>query len=250
MNSFPKFLISLLIIIFSVINILHAQTISKNNFEIGLGLGTTIYQGDIEPGALGSYKRLQPSFSLYAGKWVNQFFLIQATFTHAEITAHDSDWAQPAFKKMRNLNFSTSINEINARIVFSPFGNINYTPDKRWYPYAFAGIGAAFTHINRDWSGIDSSFLNLKNQQHLSLDSAHRLPSSIPSVPLGAGIRYMISPNISLFGEVTYRLPVTDYLDGFSYLGNTNRKDNYYNYSIGINFSLSDDKSRCPKAKQ
>lgn len=238
-----------MVVVFSAVNSLHAQIILKNNFEIGLSAGTAIYQGDIEPGALGSYKRLQPSFNLYAGKWINQFFLVQAVFTHANITAHDSDWANPAFKRMRNLNFNTSINEINARIMFSPFGNANYTPDKRWYPYAFAGIGLAFTNIHRDWSGIDSSFLNEKNLENLSLDSAHHLPKSIPVIPFGAGIRYTLSSNISLFGEVTYRLPVTDYLDGFSYLGNTNRKDNYYNYSIGINYTFSGN-SKCPKAKR
>ncbi len=251
MNAYLKILIAIVFVFvfLCTINTVQAQ-ISKNYFEVGLGLGTTIYQGDIEVTSAGNYKRLRPALSIYGGKWLSKYFLVQGSFTHGAITAYDADWKTPAYKQLRNLNFHTSINEVDARIVFSPFGNAAYTPDKRWYPYLFAGAGIVFTHVKRNYSGIDSSFLTAKNMDNLALDSAHKLPSVIHSVPFGAGVRYVVSPHISLFAEFAYHLPVTDYLDGFSYIANPRQKDNYYNYSIGVNYTFFNNASKCPKVKR
>ncbi len=248
MNAYQKLFVVVFIFL-CIMNAAQAQ-VSKSNSEVGLSAGTTIYQGDIEPGTLGSYKRLRPSFSIYGGRWLDKYFLLQGSFTHASITANDSDWSTPAYKQLRNLNFHTSINEVDARLIFSPFGNVAYTPEKRWYPYAFIGAGIAFTHIKRNWSGIDSSFLTAKNINNLALDSAHKLPSAIPSLFGGAGVRYVLSSHVSLFADVTYRLPVADYLDGFSYFANPQHKDDYYNFCIGINYTFFNNASKCPRVKR
>lgn len=234
---------------FAAVKTASAQT---SNYTIGIGAGTYIYQGDLVPGDLGSYRHLTPSLQAYAGKWINPYFQVRLSFAKGNLIANDSDYAAPAWKRERNLRFQTSVNELTVRLVFSPFGNADILPDKRLFPYLFAGAGASFLRTKRDWSGISSSFISdVKMAANVTLDSAALMPSVLLSVPFGAGITYALSPRLSLWGEAAYHLPVTDYLDGFSYLGHTDKKDNDYSIHVGVSYTLfKNNYTRCPTANK
>ncbi|RYZ16386.1 MAG: hypothetical protein EOO16_25910 [Chitinophagaceae bacterium] len=68
----------------------------------------------------------------------------------------------------------------------------------------------------------------------LATDLAQTPARGIPVVPLGAGLRYGLGPSLTLWGETAYRLSHTDYLNGFSQVGNPKRFDHYQSYSIGL----------------
>lgn len=218
-------------------------------FVVGIGAGTYVYQGDLVPSYMGGYKALHPALQLYAGKWINPYFQVRASIATGKIEANDADYTKPVWKKDRNLRFSSPIQQLTVRVLFSPFGNNIHTPDRHLYPYLFAGAGVALVHVKRDWSGISPATLSSQKMiTALAADSAARLPSSMSSVPLGAGASYALSQRWSVFGEAAYHLSVSDYLDGFSYIGNSNRKDNYYTMSIGVNYTfIKDIRNRCPR---
>ncbi len=212
-----------------------STTMAQNDrpFVVGIGAGTYVYQGDLVPSYMGGYKALHPALQVYAGKWINPYFQVRASIGTGKIEANDADYSKPAWKKDRNLRFSSPITQITGRILFSPFGNSSRTPDRRLYPYLFGGAGVSKVRVKRDWSGISAATIaSEKMATALAADSAALLPTSIVSIPLGAGANYALSPRWSLFGEAAYHLSMTDYLDGFSYVGNSNRKDNYYMMNI------------------
>ena len=222
-------------------------------WEAGIGVGTTIYQGDLAPSAFGNFKRLKPALSIYFGKTLSPYVSVGINYSAGKVAASDADYPSPKWRKDRNLNFSSPINELTAKVVFRPFGYDGLTPNLHFYPYIFAGAGAAFVNIRRDWSGISPTLLeNEKTAQDLAADTMYQLPTVIPAIPVGAGVAYLLSPSVSLFGELTYHVAVTDYLDGFSNLGNSDKKDNYYMMAVGVHFNFSMRKSgftKCPSVK-
>ena len=51
----------------------------------------------------------------------------------------------------------------------------------------------------------------------------------LPVIPVGAGIKWMVTPCIAVNAEATLRISFSDYIDGFfSYAANPKRKDAYY----------------------
>jgi hypothetical protein len=84
-------------------------------------------------------------------------------------------------------------------------------------PYLFAGLGVSLLNIKRDWSRFNAEYFSSepKTLSGLAADQQHPLPALIPVFPMGIGIRYPISPSISVNAETSYRFTFTDYLDGF-----------------------------------
>ncbi len=247
MNLYCKTTALLFFIVLMYNNQVAAQT--GNNFVAGIGAGTFVYQGDLVPSDAGGYRRLHPAIQLYVGKWANPFFQFRVGYDAGKISAYDADYSSPSWKQARNLRFSASLHKLSARIVFSPLGNTSLTPDRHLYPYLFAGAGATFARISRDWSHMSSSMLESEKMANaLAADSAAQLPSTLLSLPFGAGMSYSVSPRISLFGEAAYHLPVTDYLDGFSRIANNKKNDNYYQLSVGVNYTFfKNNYTRCPR---
>ncbi len=248
MSVYRKKFLALFTIIFLSFGNVNAQY-EDDGWEAGIGVATMIYQGDLA-GTFGSYKRLKPAINLYGGKMLGDYFSVRVSYTAGKISADDADYASPTWRRERNLHFSTSINELTAKIVFKPYGSTSFTPNSNFYPYVFAGAGVAFVRVKRDWSGITDALLQQeKTATDLVADTMYHLPGIIQAIPVGAGMGYRLSPAVSLFGELTYHLAITDYLDGFSHLGNTSKKDNYYMLQMGVhcNFSLKKNGfTKCP----
>ncbi|OIN58477.1 type IX secretion system protein PorG [Arsenicibacter rosenii] len=106
--------------------------------EIGGGLGTYLYKGDISPS-------INPRFALPAG---NLFFRYNATRSFSAragigigaIKAEDRVSNDP-FQQARDYSFRTTIGEISADVEynFRDFRMVRWP--KNWTPYVFAGIG-------------------------------------------------------------------------------------------------------------
>jgi len=128
----------------------------------------------------------------------------------------------------------------------------NGVEDRRGFaPYVFAGAGLAIFNIQRDWSRYNAAYFNNETvSSGLSADIAHRVPKTLPVVPVGLGVKYFISPDLAVHAETNYRLMSSDYLDGFSKAANDNKKDNFYSLSIGMIFSLGyKNRNDCPPVK-
>ena len=228
----------------------HIATAQTDNpkYEFGLNLGFFVYQGDLTPEKFGSFKTQQFSFDLHANKIMNPSFSVRANLSLGKLKGDDALYSNPAYRQQRNFNFTTPVTELTAQLVWNVAGR-NYA-DKGFSPYIFAGAGFSFLKIKRDWSNINTTYFAPETSEvwaGLAADSAHKLPKVLPVIPVGAGVKYFITPNWAVTAETSYRLISTDYLDGFSQAANPQKKDSYLNYSIGVLYRTGKkDRLGCP----
>lgn len=204
-------------------------------YEFGVNLGFSVYQGDLSPERLGSFKTQKFSVGLHASKVLSPSFLLRGNLSFGKLKGDEAKYSNPEYHQQRNFNFTTPVTELSAQVVWNVAGK-NYT-DKGFSPYLFAGAGLSFLNIKKDYSNISTSYFDAETSEiwaGLAADSAHKLPKIIPVIPVGAGIKYFITPNWAVNAESSYRIATTDYLDGFSEAANPDKKDNYLGYSIGI----------------
>jgi Domain of unknown function (DUF6089) len=225
-------------------------TASYSQYEFGANFGFTVYQGDLTPEKFGSFKTQKFALGLHADRILGHTFSIRGNLLISKLKGDDGLYDQPEYRQQRNFNFTSSLIELSALLVFNITAK-NYA-DKGLSPYVFAGAGLSFLNIKRDWSRLNRDYFNVQNHvltDGLAIDSAHSLPRVIPVVPVGGGLRYFFGPQWGINAEASYRLSYTDYIDGFSKAANPDLNDHYLNYALGIIFRPGQDKKNklgCP----
>lgn len=205
-----------------------------SNYEVGAGIGAFIYQGDLTPQRFGSVITLRPGLMLHGTKIINSNYALRLNFSIASLRGDDGKYNTPGYRQFRNFNFKTPVIEFSPQIVWSPSGWIEQGP--RISPYVFAGFGLSYLNIRRDASGFDASKFGFEENlpARIAEDLSKRTPRLLPVIPVGAGLRYAITPSLLLNGELNYRHTFSDYVDGFSQAANPKQKDHYYSLSIGL----------------
>jgi hypothetical protein len=240
------------ILFFVIATSLQAQNGYKWMAAINGGL--LIYQGDLTPSAVGSYKTASPVVGFSFARIINPYFAIRGNAAFGKLKADDAAYNNPAWRKSRALNFSTPVTELSAQVVWNPFGNNSNELGMRLTPYIFAGAGVSFVNIKRDYSKLDTTVFafNSKTTAGLVQDLADNTPRSLFIMPVGAGLSYYLSKRWSLNYELNFRYTFTDYLDGFSYVANPRQKDYYHSHTIGLVYRFGgngNDKFGCPVMK-
>lgn len=229
------------------IYLLRAQ-IKLSKYQVGVSGGVFVYQGDLTPETLGAYKTMKPQLALHIYRTMTPSFAIRLNITRGKLHADEAKYRNPDWRQQRNFAFTTPVTEIAVQGVW----NFLAPKSPRLSPYIFAGAGAGFVKINRDFSRMNTEIFgsNSQVQQGLVVDVAKKLPRIIPVVPVGAGLSYAINDRFTAMAESSYRLSFTDYLDGFSEAANPERNDHYLSHSIGVRYSFNkknDKELGCPK---
>lgn len=244
------------IVILSFTMFLPAEAQSRYKWMIGVNTGTMIYQGDLTPSTFGSYKTPSLTFGVSAAKILNPYFAVRANAVFGKLKGDDAVYKNPVWRQYRAFNFTSSVTEFNAQLLWSPYGNNSHETGQRITPYLFGGAGVSFVNISRFYSRLDSASFGFsaKQQNGLRIDSARNLPRKLFVLPLGAGLSYHLSSRWSLNYELTFRYTFTDYLDGFSYSVNPGSKDYYHSHTLGLVYRFGgnageDTKLGCPVIK-
>jgi hypothetical protein len=214
-----------------------AQT-SIQKFQFGVSIGTFVYQGDLAPSALGSYKTLKPAINLFASKLMSPSFALRGNLAFGKLKGDDAKYSSPAYRQQRNFYFTSPVVELSAIAEWNILGR-NYI-SRGLSPYLFAGIGYSFLKIKRDYSRLNTEYFSSESalMTGLPADAQHSLPHGLLVLPVGAGTRYYLSDRIGISAEISYRLMSSDYLDGFSKAANPTKSDHYYIYSIGALYRI------------
>lgn len=222
-----------------------------HRLEAGIHAGILIYTGDLTPADAGSYITAKPQYGFYAAYIVNRSFSVRANFLFGSLKGDESKYSSPEYRQERNLKFTTPVAEFTGMVVWDILQKNAVEQRKGLAPYIFAGAGISLLNIHRDYSQYNAAYFNEEAANAgLVTDAAHRLPRSLPVIPLGAGLKYFISPKLAVQAETNYRLMSSDYLDGFSHAANPAKKDNYYGFSIGAVLALGyRDRNDCPPVK-
>lgn len=246
MFTIPKKSVFFLIAVCCFSSFLNAQS-QKAPMSFGFQFGTFVYQGDLVPSFVGTYRTIKPMFSLVVNKPVSNNFSLRGSFSKGQISADESVYTTPAWRQIRAFQFSSPVTEIAASLVFD-FVDQTLDNTGRISPYVFAGAALTFLNVQRDWSRFNYANFSPKDPMVLGLaqDSIHKLPSQLPVIPIGAGLRYTINARWSVNAELDYRYSFSDYIDGFSKSANPRAKDSYYSISAGLNYHLLNNGIKCP----
>jgi hypothetical protein len=235
-----------------ILNVSNAEAQNKSSkYELGIAVGAFVYQGDLTPHRLGSLKTLRPGIIVHGSRKINATMALRLNLSIASLRGDDSKYNVPAYRQQRNFKFSTPLIELSPQLVWSPWGWEEVGP--KISPYVFGGVGLSYLRIRPDWSNFNASHFILEENlpARIAEDIAHGTPRLLPVIPVGAGIRYAISPKLVMNAELSYRTTFTDYLDGFSKAANPNLKDKYYSVSVGViyRFGKSNNSWDCPPVK-
>jgi hypothetical protein len=226
-----------------------AQSSVLPKWEVGLGVGPYVYQGDLAPSALGSWKTVRPGVSAFGSRILNRFFALRTNLTVAGLAGDDRKYGDVDWREARGLRFNTSVFEVSEVLVWDILGNNDNHYATRFSPYVFGGVGYSFLRVRRDASRFSTGFFGAKSTvaEGLAADLDHSEPRGVPVIPVGVGVRYSIAPAWSLSLESSYRVAFTDYLDGFSKVADPRRNDHYYGISIGVVYTFLRGRSiKCP----
>ena len=237
MNIVLKEAVFMMIILYCHNLAIHAQT-NKPKFQFGAGAGAFIYQGDLAPSSLGSYKTIKPVINLFAAKFFSSSLSLRANLAFGGLKGDDAKYSNPGYRQQRNFNFRTPVAEITGIAEWNLLGR-NYI-NKGFSPYLFGGVGYSFLKIKRDWANLNIAYFSAESAMMtgLSEDVQHSLHKGLLVLPVGIGARYYLSDKIGISAETSYRLSSTDYLDGFSQSANPSKRDQYYSHTIGVVYRL------------
>jgi hypothetical protein len=220
-----------------------------SKFELGVNAGVFVYQGDLTPSQLGSYKTLKPEINFFVNRILNAVFSLRTNLALGGLKGDDAKYSSPEYRQQRNLNFKSPVFEISELLVADIFKNNLPGRSPGVSPYLFAGLGFSLLNIRRDWSRFNAEYFIFEagTLSGLAADKQHPLPTLIPVLPMGMGIRYPISSRISINVETSYRFTFSDYLDGFSKAANDTRRDSYMSHRVGLIYHFKNDSwLKCP----
>lgn len=186
--------------------------VNAQSFHVGGFAGVSNYQGDLTENFYGS-KMIRPALGLGLEYEFSDRFSLRSAFHYGRVAGDDKK--NGSALKPRNLNFITNIYEFS---LIGEFRLLNMS-ELSWTPYVMAGIAFFnFDPYTKDTSGNKVFLQPLSTEgQGLSL-----YPESKPyantqlAIPFGAGIRYQMTPDITVGFETGIRKLFTDYLDDVS----------------------------------
>ena len=220
------------------------------SYEVGGGMGTSVYSGDIirkiDPGQAG----LQGT--LFGKRNFDNVWSLKLGVSVAELMAADSIQPIDAMASLRNAYVDGRITEFSALMEFNFLDYANHKSEFRFSPYAFFGLGYSFVQ----GEGRINASIPVED---------YRLSTLV--IPFGGGVKYLLTNQLTLGMELGFRPTTSDLLDkldstlpalarydtpivqtsqalskGLNY-GNPNTKDWYY--FLGVTLSYTITKARC-----
>lgn len=205
--------------------------IGTKNLKLGLGLMTTMYQGDMSMDESGSF-RVYPGVNLsIQSQRVRRIQLqLNAGFGHF---ADQYDNGVPAAPEgVQPVSFvETSFFYGDLRLRLTPF------PWHRVRPYA--SVGAGFLIFSP--KDLDGKFLS---DAILTRPEGENYNTSVPQLPMSLGIQTEMTGLLGAGIEYTYRFTPTDYLDNIGSLGNRAGYDRLHNVTFSLYFNFSGRRGR------
>jgi len=170
-------------------------------------------------------KNTKPCFGIYfMGIYQNKIGVrLEGTF--GKVFAYDSILKpfvpNTSGRYERNLSFRSDIKDFQLSLEIYPtilFGNFSDNGPSPLLPYLVGGIGYfSFdpeANLNGEWHRLEP--LHTEGQGFVEYRDRKPYKLSQINYPVGAGIKYELSPSINLRLELVHRILTTDYLDDVS----------------------------------
>lgn len=189
-----------------------ATSISFAQFRLGMFGGIANYAGDlVDQPYIG--KLTKPALGITGSYELTDRFSLRASFIHGTLEGDDR-YNKKDYLKLRNLNFTSKINEFSLLAEVSTFSLY----EKKWTPYVFLGLGVFhFNPYTHDSAGQKVYLKPLSTEGEGILGYSAR-PYNLTqlAIPFGGGVKFAISDGVQLGLEIGIRKLFTDYLDDVS----------------------------------
>lgn len=199
-----KFSLLLIICFFS------GLSFGQRGYELGVRTGFSHYFGDLNT----SYQLNDAGFSfgILGRRNLNERVSFAAGFDYGRISASDFD-SNNNFQKMRNLDFKSSVFDLNLVMEFNFFPYIHGSDENYYTPYIFGGLSFLKFNPTTEYNGESYSLRDLgtegqQNGQEYALFSS--------AFVFGIGFKWDINRDWSLNASLSGRNVFTDYIDDVS----------------------------------
>lgn len=201
--------------------------LSAQNFEVGVGLGPTAYNGDLSVHTgKDIFGNMGINGTVFGNYYIHPFVNLGLSLSYGQISGSDR-YAEDDVLRRRNLSFQSNITEVALRVEFNLTRFEPYNFRSGASPYLFGGIGWFWFDPKAEYQG---SLVRLQplGTEGQGLDSPwetgelYSLNEIV--IPFGVGFKYALSEMLTISFEVGYRHTFTDYLDDVS--------GNYFSYSM------------------
>jgi OOP family OmpA-OmpF porin len=212
-------------------------------WEIGIPLGINQYFGDMhcsQPYA--SQNRFMGG--LFLRKHISDYFVVRPQVLIGKLAGRDLDNPNKLWDYRRLKFSSTPFVEATVLGEFYPLKDRKFTCDgftkKNLAPYLFAGIGATYSNPTV-YQESGATFPVLQREYNEDIEHLDKFGNRIAAViPVGLGLKYNATRRFTLGAEAGYRFSTSDYLDGISLAGNSDRKDGYFLANILGSYRFGD----------
>ncbi len=177
-----------------------------------------------------------PSFNIGAIYQVSPALELLGSVDHVSLKGAED--AQ--YKAGGDLSYKASATEISGSAVFNLFSNYRSSGFYRARrqrlvePYVKVGIGALVYKASSSTSGDGGKILPG------AMPAARHYPAVALTVPLGGGLKFYYSRQISIAPELNFHFTTTDYLDNnLNKAGHLGPNDHYLNFSVKLLYALT-----------
>lgn len=183
--------------------------------EIGLFLGTSYYNGDLNPSV--PFLLPNPAGGIAYRYMINPRWNFKFNAYWGQLEGDDQYNPDKGLRD-RNLYFKTNILEFAGIMEFNFMRFVPGSDNERFAPYIFGGLSVfrfnPRAHFNEQW--FDLQPLGTEGQGTTAYPD--RSPYSLVSVgiPFGIGVKYSIGANTTISFEWGMRKTFTDYIDDVS----------------------------------
>lgn len=197
--------------------------------EVNIGLGTSHFLGELgganDIGSSGikgfkdlEFKLTRPTVNLGYRFYISPMFAVKGDLSYGRLNGDDALTTE-TFRQNRNLSFRSPVIELAARFEFYPlkeyFGHLYRTNGvvgkkvNHWSPYIFLGVGGAWFNPKAKYQGDWVALQPLKTE---GVD----YKKIMGVFPMGLGVKYAISNQLSIGLEMGLRYTTSDYVDDVS----------------------------------
>lgn len=209
----------------------------KIKMEAGLNFGPTFFLGDlggnrgtgstfIKDVNLELTKLMKGGFiAIYPADWLGIRLAAQVTYIAGNDNLIDTKGVNELWRKQRNLDFKSDMweaygaFELYPTMIFNKYDDF----DPRISPYGFIGLG--IFHFDPKGTITDANGVQTWHKLHPLRTEGQGMaeyPDKKPykltqiNMPMGAGLKFKITPRFNICSELLYRKTFTDYIDDVS----------------------------------
>ncbi len=197
-------------------NTIQAQQF-KPNTEIGILLGASYYQGDLNTV---HFNQSSPAAGLVIRKNIDKRFVYKAEIMYLNLRSDERD-SDDTIAASRGLHFRSPVYELSGQVEFNflPYdpGNPLYT----WTPFVYGGVSifnfnpqAENAATNGEW--VDLQEMGTEGQGSTTFPDRQKYSLIQFSAALGGGVKIAVSNSFNIIFEYSTRKTFTDYLDDVS----------------------------------